>query len=104
MIRPDRITQAISSVMCVPVGDIMSRRRTKNVSLARQLAMYYTYKVGNTVVAVGEIFDRHYTNVVHAVKNVTNWKECDWEIQEIATKVEEAIPELKRHNNIDYQI
>ena len=90
--------------MCIPIGDIMSRKRTKYVSLARQIAMYYIHKCGTSMVETGEVFSRHHTNISHAVKQVTNWRECDHEIRDIVSKVEDAIPELKRVHNIDYQI
>jgi chromosomal replication initiation ATPase DnaA len=82
----------------------MSRKRTKYVSLARQIAMYYIHKCGNSMVDTGSLFSRHHTNISYAVKCITNWRECDHEIRDIVEKVENAIPELKRVHNIDFQI
>lgn len=102
--NPNKITAAVSSVTCVPVDDILGKRRHKPIALARQVTMYYIYKAGLGVVDTGEMFNCHHSNVSHAVKSVTAWKECDWEVRQITSKVEDAIPELKRVHNIDYQI
>lgn len=101
---PSRIKSAVASVFCVSVDAIESRDKHQPVALARQVAMYYVYKAGNGVVETARLFDRHHTNVTHAVRCVTNWRTCDWEVQELTNKVEDAMPELKRVHNIDYQI
>jgi chromosomal replication initiation ATPase DnaA len=90
--------------MCVPIEDIMSRKRNKPTALARQVAMYFVHKTGNSMEETGRMFDRHHSNIVHAVRCVTNWRECDWEVKKIVKQVENAIPELKRVHNIDFQI
>jgi chromosomal replication initiation ATPase DnaA len=101
---PGRIKSAVASVCCVSVADIESRDKHQPVALARQIAMYYVYRSGNNMEQTGRIFNRHHTNVIHAVRCVTNWRGCDWEVRQITEKVEDAIPELKRVHNIDYQI
>jgi chromosomal replication initiation ATPase DnaA len=104
MICPDKIKTAVGNVMSVSVDEIMSRKRNKPVALARQICMYYTYKIGNNLVDTGEMFNRHHTSIVHAVRCVTSWREIDWEVKKIIEQVEDSIPELNRVHNIDYQI
>ena len=101
---PSRIKSAVASVFCVSVEAIESRDKHQPVALARQVAMYYVYKSGTTMVDTARLFDRHHTNVTHAVRCVTNWRTCDWEVQKLTNEVEDAMPELKRVHNLDYQI
>ena len=89
---PDKIKQAVASVMCVSVQDIHDRIRTKKVSIARRIAMYLTYRLCDlTMEQIAEIFDRHHASISHSVDIVTHWKEHDWEIKDILSKVESAL-------------
>ena len=100
---PDNILNAVASATGVSEEDIKSRSRVKIVALARQIAMYYTYKTGNTFVEVAEMYDRNHANIMHAVKRVTEWRECDWEVRGILDKVDEIIPRLARTHEIKYK-
>lgn len=100
---PDNILNAVASATGVSPVDIKSRSRVKIAALARQIAMYYTYKTGNTFVEVGEMFDRNHASIMHAVKCVTQWRDCDWEVRDILDKVDELIPGLARTHEIKYK-
>lgn len=102
-VTPHNILNAVSSITGVPLVKIKSRSRVKMEALARQIAMYYTYKTGNTFVEVGEMFDRNHANIMHAVKRVTEWRECDWEVRDILDKVDVIIPDLARLHDIKFK-
>ena len=67
------IKKMVADYMGTTVDAINSRNRLKNVALARQIAMFYSYLSGNTQEQVADKFDRVHTNVTHAVKKVKQW-------------------------------
>ena len=56
------IKKIVADFMGTTVDEINSRNRFKNVALARQIAMFYSYLLGNTQEEVAEKFDRVHTN------------------------------------------
>ena len=104
--NPSKIWNAVASVMCVSIKDIMSRRREKQIALARQIAMYYTYKTGNTFEECGRMFNRDHATIMYAVKRITEWRVDSYghqpPVREILDKVDEAIPALARTHEIKY--
>ena len=89
------IKRIVADFMGTTVDEINSRNRFKNVALARQIAMFYSYLLGNTQEEVAEKFDRVHTNVTHAVKKVKQWRECDHEIRAMLEGIEGEYPQLK---------
>ena len=89
------IKKMVADYMGTTVDAINSRNRLKNVALARQIAMFYSYLSGRTQEEVAEKFDRVHTNVTHAVKRVKQWRECDHEIRAMLEGIEGEYPQLK---------
>lgn len=89
------IKKMVADYMGTTVDAINSRNRLKNVALARQIAMFYSYLSGNTQEEVAEKFDRVHTNVTHAVKRMKQWRECDYEIRAMLEGIEGEYPQLK---------
>jgi chromosomal replication initiator protein len=89
------IKEIVAKYMGVTVPDINSRSRLKNVALARQIAMFYSFKKKNTQIAIGKEFDRIHSNISYAVKRINEWRECDWEVREILDGIENEYPILK---------
>ena len=71
----------------VMVSDIDGRGRLRKVSLARQIAIYFTRKL-HGVVETGKHFGRVHSNISHTCKRVEAFIECDREYSEIIKKVE----------------
>ena len=71
----------------VEVSDIDGRGRLRKVSLARQIAIYFTRKL-HGVVETGKHFGRVHSNISHTCKRVEAFIECDREYSEIIKKVE----------------
>lgn len=70
--------KAISAkTLNVSIADIDSRKRTQNVALARQCAMYFARKQGYKVEELGKVFDRYHSNISHACRAIENMLECD---------------------------
>ena len=89
------VKKIVADYMGTTVDLINSRNRVKNVALARQIAMFYSYLSGNTQEEVAEKFGRVHTNVTHAVKKVKQWRECDHEIRAMLEGIEGQYPQLK---------
>lgn len=89
--------------MCVPVALVMGRNRTKQVALARQVAMYFVNKSGAGVEGTGRYFGRHHSNVSYATKHIHNLRYCDEEVRFIVEQVESTMPEIINSEH-DYQI
>ena len=69
------------------LSDIDGRGRLRKVSLARQIAIYFTRKL-HGVVETGKHFGRVHSNISHTCKRVEAFIECDREYSEIIKKVE----------------
>ena len=91
-----KIKKIICERMGVSLEALDSRSRLKRTALARQIAMFYAYAMGNTQAEVGRKFKRNHSNVTHAVKKVKQWRECDWEIRAMLEGIEDEYPVLKK--------
>jgi chromosomal replication initiation ATPase DnaA len=91
-----KIKKIICERMGVSLEALDSRSRLKRTALARQIAMFYAYAMGNTRVEVGRKFKRDHSNVTHAVKKVKQWRECDWEVRAMLEGIEDEYPVLKK--------
>jgi len=78
----------ISAEHCgVMVSDIDGRGKTRKVSLARQIAIYFTRKT-HGVEETGHMFGRNHSAVSQTCKRVEDFLECDREYGEIIRDVE----------------
>ena len=78
----------ISAETCgVTVDDIDGRGRSQKISLARQIAIYFSRKQLG-VEAVGRHFNRIHSNISYTCKRVDDFLECDPEFTKIIKKVE----------------
>src|SRR5262249_38331368 len=67
----DQIAVAVSDRFSLRPTDLRSKRRSKNVAVPRQLAMYLCRRLMNaSFPQIGELFGRDHSTVIHAV-NVT---------------------------------
>ncbi len=66
------INEAVSKYYNIPIEDIKGKRKTQDISDARQVAMYLCRTLTDmSFVVIGKEYgDRHYTTVMHAVDNI----------------------------------
>lgn len=90
-----RLKEVIAKACGTTVDKMDARTRLAAPALARQVGMYYVVKSGKTLEATGEIFKRHYTNVVYAKNKIEDMREVDPWVQNVMREVEQEIPELE---------
>lgn len=54
----------------IPEDVILGRWRTQTVTYARHLAIYLLWKQGESIMALGGLFDRDRSTVLHAVRRI----------------------------------
>lgn len=70
-VTPKMIIEVIASYFNISTRDILSNKRSKNVSEPRQMAMYFIRDVLNLPYAkIGEIFDKDHSTVMHACSKI----------------------------------
>ena len=84
MISIDDIKKICTKTLGVSVAEIESRKRTQDVSLARQCAIFYSRKQGYKVEELGKVFDRNHSNISHTCSKIHDLLECD---REMAAKI-----------------
>ena len=84
------IKRVSAETLGVKISDIDGRGKTQKVSLARQIAIYFTRKTKG-VEETGRLFNRNHSNVTHTCKRVEDFLECDREFGAIIRKVGEQI-------------
>lgn len=72
------IVDAVAEVFNVPTGLVLGLRRDHAIAQARHVAMYIARdQVSVPLVDLAAFFGRHYSALIHATKNVENWREYD---------------------------
>lgn len=96
-ITMDDIIKMTATVMGVKVSDILSKERSKQVSLSRQIAMFLSKKyTGNTLVDVGERFGgRNHATVISSITRIEKLFIDDINIKKIVEKLEREIEDMK---------
>jgi len=80
MVSVGKIKQICADTIGVTVAEIESRKRTQDVSLARQCAVYFARKQGYKVEELGKVFDRNHSNISHTCSKIADLLECDREM------------------------
>ncbi|KFF31801.1 chromosomal replication initiator protein DnaA [Bifidobacterium bombi] len=94
-IKPTDIISQIAQYFHLTFDDIVGRSRTKNVALARQIAMYLTREMTSmSLVDIGEVFGgKDHTTVMHACTRISDEMQ---EKEEIYNYVMELTVRLKQ--------
>lgn len=70
-ITVDQILKAVASVFQVRVSELRGSKRTKDVALPRQVAMYLAKQMINeSLIALGHSFNKTHSTILHAHKNI----------------------------------
>lgn len=100
-VRPTDIISQVAQYFHMTFDELVGRQRTKNVALARQIAMYLAREMTSmSLVDIGEVFGgRDHTTVMHAYTRVSGEMQ---EKQEIYNYVMELTVRLKQ-NPVDHR-
>ncbi len=91
------IIKAVCSGMAIKPSEIVSTKRTKAVSLSRQIAMYLSRKyTSKTYKEIGEKFGgRDHSTVISSISNIEKLVLDDKDISKIIAKISKEIESLK---------
>jgi len=94
VLSPERIRETVARRWRVRVDSLESKRRTKDVTVPRQVAMYLIKEtLGISLVRIGELFGgRDHSTVIHSIKKVEEEMERD---ESFRRQVEEALAEVR---------
>ena len=69
----EKIIESVSKVYDIPVEDIKSKKRSKEISMARHISIYVIRKITQmSVTDIGKIFNRDHTTVLASIDVVAN--------------------------------
>ena len=87
------IQKAICEHFDVKISDLKSKRRTKNIAVARQVAMYLCRKyTATSYPAIGAEFGgRDHSTVIHASKTIARKATTDPEIKATVERLERQL-------------
>jgi chromosomal replication initiator protein len=94
-VTTDGIKQIVARQFNVSINDLSGKRRTQNIALARQVAMYLCRKhTARSFPEIGALFGgRDHSTVIHAIKAVGERLQSDAELK---TRIEVITSELKK--------
>ncbi len=92
-VTADSVIESVSGVFGVPVDKIMSRDRTKDVALSRQVIMYLMREEGKaSLPQIGAAMGgRDHTTVIHACEKVASLMQSDPQFRSRVYKAKEMI-------------
>ena len=89
---PERITEAVANYFYIPVEQMISQNRSKDVAYPRQMAMYMIrQELEYSFPDIAKIFKRDHTTVMHACNKIEEERKGSRETEEVIKKL---------HNNI----
>jgi chromosomal replication initiator protein len=67
----ETIIDVVAEHFKIPVGDLLGKKRNKEIVMPRQVAMFLAREMGNmSYPDIGRAFDRDYTTVIHSYEKV----------------------------------
>jgi chromosomal replication initiator protein len=97
ILSPERIRELVARRWRVRADALASKRRTKDVTVPRQVAMYLMKEtLGMSLARIGELFGgRDHSTVIHSIRKVEEQMEHD---PDFRAQVEGALAELKEQS------
>ena len=94
-ITPQRIQEVVAAHFRIKIDDLVSKRRTRNVTVPRQLAMFLCREMTDwSLPKIGEFFGgRDHTTVIHAYEKVNRERQEDNRIASLLTEITAKINE-----------
>jgi len=92
-VTPQRIQEIVALHFHIKVEDLISKRRTRNVTVPRQLAMFLCRELTDwSLPKIGEFFGgRDHTTVIHAYEKVNRERQEDNRISSLLTELSSKI-------------
>lgn len=92
-VNMETITKTVSNFYKIPVPDIRSKVRSKDITLARHVAMYFSYYIGKVSLAIiGEYFGkRDHTSVMHGVNKIKKMQKDDEAFSQTMYEIESLL-------------
>jgi len=89
----ENIQKTICDFFNIKLGDLKSKRRTKNIALPRQVAMYLCRKhTSNSFPTIGDKFGgRDHSTVIHASKTIEKKLKADPKMQATVERIEKTL-------------
>lgn len=89
-INIETITKTVSQFYKIPIPDIRSKSRSKEIATARHIAMYLCYYMAKaTLTEIGNFFGkRDHTSVIHAVNKIKSLQKSDLNIAQVLYEIE----------------
>ncbi|HEX9998774.1 MAG TPA: chromosomal replication initiator protein DnaA [Abditibacterium sp.] len=67
----ETIIEVVAEHFKIPIGDLLGKKRNKEIVMPRQVAMFLAREMGNmSYPDIGRAFDRDYTTVIHSFEKV----------------------------------
>ncbi len=91
-ITVEGIQEIVAEHYAMSIDKILSRSRTRDVVVARQLSMFLSKKMtNNSLKSIGKSFGKDHTTVIHAIKSIKNLLDTDNEFQSEIMALEKRI-------------
>ncbi|MCB9094759.1 MAG: chromosomal replication initiator protein DnaA [Halobacteriovoraceae bacterium] len=89
-VNMETITKTVSSYYKIPVPDIRSKARNKEITLARHVSMYFSYYIAKaTLMEIGDYFGkRDHTSVMHGVNKIKMLQKTNQEFSQKLYEIE----------------
>ena len=89
----DLIQQVVADFYSVSVGDLKAKRRNREISIPRQIAMFLTREMTDmSLTQIGMSFNRDHTTVIHAYEKIGQQRnedsKLDHTIKELIQRIE----------------
>jgi chromosomal replication initiator protein len=86
----ESIAKSVSQYYKIPVPDLKSKTRSKEITIARHIAMYMAYYMAKATLAeIGNYFGkRDHTSVIHAVNKIKSLQKTDQSISKSLYEIE----------------
>lgn len=88
-----RVVAAVARHTGISAAMILSSSRTQAVTYARHLSMYLLWKQGESIMALGGLFDRDRSTVLHAVRRIDAERRNRAETRQDVEALEQALEE-----------
>lgn len=88
------ILQSISDVMELPIREVMSKSRRRDVSDARSIFIGIAYSnFGCTTIELGEFINRHHSSIVHSIAKNDSLYNIDLEYRKLSDSITKVASE-----------
>ncbi len=93
-ITPERIMERVAIEYGIRTDDILSSRRSRDVAVPRQLAIYLTREItGQSTTSIGKTFGRDHSTIMHACKSIEEKTGNEKDFELIVRKIKQSLLE-----------